>query len=252
MKQEKVTFKAKDRKITGLLSTPARSKAGIIMAHSFKSSKTGDPIIRDAATLFFQNNFAVLRFDFSSHGESNVPFEKLRLNMINEELEAAVQFMQKQGFKKLGFLGLSLGALATILRGYKDIFAGVLFSPVLNPALLYERYKNDVNQSELDTLGYSTIVSRTTREKFRLGKALLEDFKNTNIEKELACIDKPLLILQGLDDKTLNPKQTTALSKKIENCKLVLVPDAGHDFLEDNKRKEALELALKWFNKYLK
>ena len=65
------------------------------------------------AQSLIENNFSVLRFDFSGCGES----EGGKITVENEvdDLKSAINFIQEKGFSRIGLIGESLGGLVSLL-----------------------------------------------------------------------------------------------------------------------------------------
>ena len=83
MKEKFLFFKNKsDEKLAGILHLPKKKrKEGLILCHGFGSSKSARKFTILARYLC-QKGFAVFRFDFSGHGDSEGDFEDLYFKKI--------------------------------------------------------------------------------------------------------------------------------------------------------------------------
>jgi len=68
-------------------------------------------------------------------------------------------------------------------------------------------------------------------------------------------IKKPLLLLQGSDDKVVPPEQSETIAKSVENrqgkVKYILMPGEGHGFRKAENMKKALEAEIGWYEDVL-
>jgi len=121
-----------------------------------------------------------------------------------------------------------------------DLFLLVLIAPVSN----YEEKEIMTKSSnELDDWkknGFRYYETSDGR-KLKLNYTFYEDFKNNDGYKAAPKINVPSLIVHGDADKTVPVSQSIKTSKLIPHCKLVLIKDADHRFID----KQHLEQLLK-------
>src|SRR5581483_4257185 len=103
-----VSFKNSNQlKLVGSLWT-ADSDAIIIMAHGSSSNRFGRGMLEKVAIALNKENYNVLSFDFSGHGESDDEIFTAAKSLI--DLAAAVKFAKAQGYRRFSFFGHSIGA----------------------------------------------------------------------------------------------------------------------------------------------
>lgn len=116
---EKVEFKSGRRKIIGWF-IPSKGKPAktIIICHGWGASK-GDVL---TSTLFLNEKYNLLYFDFTNHGESGG--NKTSMGKYeSEDLLSAVKYLKEQKpslSEKIGVFGFSMGASAAIYAASKD------------------------------------------------------------------------------------------------------------------------------------
>src|SRR3989338_3496455 len=83
----------------------------VILCHGFRSSKENNAAWAEKLS----DSFAVLRFDFSGHGESDGELKDITLTRLLADMSAAIGFMASRGAKSIGLAGHSLGGSLSIL-----------------------------------------------------------------------------------------------------------------------------------------
>ncbi len=84
----------------------------VILAHGFSTHK--DMFLFQEMSAMFHRFYDVLTFDFRGHGESGGLFSWTSHEA--RDLHAVISFAEKQGYKKVGLIGFSLGAAATLIE----------------------------------------------------------------------------------------------------------------------------------------
>src|SRR3990167_3821058 len=114
---EEVVLATKDGvSITGwFIPAPATQKPALVILHGYPAEK-GDMLSIASA---LQSNFNIFLIDFRYFGKSGGSFTTLGTNE-RLDLEAAIDFLESRGFKKVGVLGFSFGGAAAILQAAYD------------------------------------------------------------------------------------------------------------------------------------
>jgi hypothetical protein len=258
MKEIKVKFKNEGQKIVGVLHIPNKQNPPvIIMCHGFTGVK-GDVHYKfyKAAKKFCKNGFAVLRFDFRGSGESEGEFVNVNVSSEVSDLKAAIGFMQKQGYKRIGVIGLSLGGAIAIIGYDRRIKAMVLWNPVTNlrETFVDSGFIQKENVQKLEKSGFVIFRDERTGKEFKIGKKFWKEIETLDISKYLKMIRCPVLILHGNKD-TIVPLSQSENAMKIIGSKikeLRIIDGAEHGFHELPYEKQVIDLTLNWFNKWLK
>ena len=135
MKEEKVYFENNGQKIVGILHIPDNeNSSAIIMCHGFTGNMYEHGLFVNTAKKLCKNGFTVLRFDFRGSNESEGKFRDMTISGEVSDLKKAIEFILKQKINKdkIGVLGLSLGAVVSVLGWDERIKALVLLSPAGN------------------------------------------------------------------------------------------------------------------------
>src|SRR3989344_8533996 len=96
----KVTFENKDGlQLAGVWHLPTQStQKAIVLAHGITADKNESGTFIDLANSLQSNGFAVFRFDFRAHGESEGKPIELTIGEELKDLQAAMGEVTKKGF----------------------------------------------------------------------------------------------------------------------------------------------------------
>lgn len=92
-------------------------KSAILILHGYPAER-GD-MLSMASALHLHTNFNILLIDFRYFGKSGGSFTTLGTKE-RFDVEAAIDFLESRGFKKVGVMGFSLGGAVAILQAERD------------------------------------------------------------------------------------------------------------------------------------
>jgi|SRR6056297_1670328 len=243
---EKVSFKNEsDLNLIGDLHTTDSDKI-IILAHGFTNNRSSQKRFDRLANSLTDNQFNVLKFDFSGCGESDPALIELEQEI--EDLKTAINYVKKRGYQKIALFGNSLGGLVCLKSYNKEIKTMVLTCPITD-SMNYnwdDIYSKD-KMNELDKKGYITLKSKQLGTR-KLSKKMLDSFTEINQKKLLKNIDCPVLIIhgdQGKEEKELLKRSKKAVKLLNKNSKLEIIKGEKHG-LRDNY-DQVINLTNKWF-----
>jgi pimeloyl-ACP methyl ester carboxylesterase len=255
-----IFFKTKDGlKLAAILYLPKeQTDKIIILAHGITVDKDEDGAFPILANLLTNNGYAILRFDFRGHGESEG--KSINMTITNEliDLEAAIEIVKSNGYKNIGLVGASFGGGETVLytaRHQNQIKALCLWNPVLNydrtfinPYLPWIIKRKGHMKNDLKEKGWTTLGSHN----FVLGKTLFNEMEHTFPYKELKEITVPTIIIHGDKDTYVPYDDSKAYSGNMQNGRLITIKGAEHGFHDLGKYAEqANQATLSFFQQYL-
>lgn len=255
---QRIVFKSKDGlKLVGLWHLPKKStNQAIILAHGITVDKDEDGIFISLAKLLESKGFAVFRFDFRAHGESEGEPIELSIKGEVEDLSAAVEEVEKKGYSSIGLLGASFGGGASALYAEKNqdkLRCLCLWNPCLNydhcflnPTLPWIKERKGHMKKDFAEKGWSTIGSR----KYVVGKKLFDEMETLFPYKELRKIKIPTIVVHGTKDTYVPYEDSKEYIKNVG--KLITIKNAGHGFHEPPFNEKAIEATLSFFIKNLK
>ncbi len=261
-----VIFFSQGQKVDGLFDFP-RKKTNrlIILCHGFTSNKENS-FFNKAAKEFCKKGFAVFRFDFRGSGKSEGEFRCIGDEAI--DLISAINYVKSYDnnrFKKIGLLGVSLGAAVITRAGESDKDIPCV---LINPAIsLVEVFKHIASlplwwYAARRILGYRRevkdlkkglkeveLVGKYNDFRFRLGKVFFNDafFK-------FKLLVRKVLFIQSDDDNIINKEITKSMFNRIKTPykKLVLIKHGDHYLRSNFAKSIAISSSIEWFNEWLK
>jgi dipeptidyl aminopeptidase/acylaminoacyl peptidase len=242
---EKVGFISGGQRIVGVLHFPDRRELKreriVITCHGYLSSKDSEKYLQ-IANRFSSQGIAVLRFDFRGSGESEGCGDFLTNRVV--DLKAAVDFSIKRGFKSIGILGSSYGGTTAILTAEEAPQVGALVT-WSTPCKLIELFKP---------------MTRETRDRLSHPRAASEGAELTEFMRDLSRYDaievvrsiSKILVVHCRDDEVVPWTQAKLIfDNALEPKQLKVFEKGDHQLTDPSMRREAIELSLKWFVKYL-
>lgn len=241
--EEKIFFaNSKGNKLSAILTNPSNSKDKpiIIVAHGFSSTKEGTSA--DLAKRLQKHFISSFRFDFYGHGESEGKFEEVTISEAVDNILHAIEYLQLQGYKKIGLIGSSFGGIASIMTASQtnNLYVLALRSPVSNYYLKETETKTKEELQKWKSLGYRVYTTGDGR-KLSLNYSFFEDFKNNDGFIAAKKIKVPTLIVHGDHDETVPIKQSIETAKIINNCKLEIIKGADHRYSDPSHKEKALQ-----------
>jgi dipeptidyl aminopeptidase/acylaminoacyl peptidase len=229
MKEKTVRFG--EHGLAGVFHSPHEEAATcIITCHGLYSSKDSEKYVV-IARRFSREHLAVLRFDFRGCGESAGWLEETSLTGRIEDLEDALDFVQEQGYERVGVMGSSLGGTVAILTAAKDKRVEALVTWA-TPYHLDELFRG---------------------EKIEGSEKLRHDFGKYDLVKAVKKLYCPVLIVHGSRDEQVPLSQAEVLYENANEPKdFQIIKGGDHRLANLSHRRRAVELTLDWFKKYLR
>lgn len=243
-----ITIKKKDKKLFAILETPKDCLRYplVIFCHGLGGNKESWAHI---VQHFLKNNIAVLRFDFSGHGESEGKFEDTTLSSQLDDL--LFVYEHAKNIPKVTFIGLfghSFGGLVSLIFSIvKKVNAIVCVAAPYN-------IKNSLNnifgsgyESIWKNKGYLKIPWNNKNLKY----SFYEDLEKYNISQLLLNVNTPLMVIHGDKDQLVPLNDAKEIYNIVKGAKsLNIIKDADHSF--SSKENELTTAAIFWFSKWLK
>ncbi len=241
MKENKYLFNSDNEKIYVETYTPDNVVQTIIFCHGITGCRKGrtmdDSYFQTLAQRLMQNNFKVVLFDFSGHGESEGNDCDVTLSKSVSELKLvfASEVLDKN---HVSFLAFSYGAavLCKFLSENKDINPNkiVMYSPCLYPLDSCFLNKDSIfgkdivaayNSGLLEKNGFTIVGAKN----FRFGMKMINECRDFSPDY-LERFSDSILVLSGNNDLILNTKYTDEFCVK-NNIKEIYF-EASHSLYE--------------------
>lgn len=194
-----------------------------------------------------KHGVSTFRFDLSGHGESEGKQEDITCTKAIDDVLCAVRFLQKEGYSKIGLVGSSFGAFASIVVASRtpEIFALAMKSPALD----YSAWKGRM----IRTYGKNweserRVVFTTSSMQCILDSGHLDAFVSDAMRYNLFAVAKnikiPSCIVHGGNDEVAPLELSRKISQIIPNCTLSIIDGADHEYTNTgafDKMIDALE-----------
>jgi pimeloyl-ACP methyl ester carboxylesterase len=214
----------------------AGAPPGLFWLGGFKSDMQGTKAAA-LATFAAEHGRAIVRFDYSGHGESKGDFVD---GTIGRWLEESVAVFTTFCRGPQVVVGSSMGGwlallLARALRRLKDppasIAGMVLIAPAVDftEALMWKRFSPDIRQ-EIETKGAWLRPSQYGDGPYPITRALIEEGRQHQLLGGLIETGCPVRILQGVEDPDVPWGHAAELVSRLaqDDVVLTLVKDGDH------------------------
>lgn len=234
--------------IAGILATPAGGTDRLaVLCHGFLSTKNS--ATNKALTgLLIPQGIATLRFDFYGHGDSEGPFDQLRLGTAVQQTLAVLALAGSRGFRKIGLVGSSFGGLVAILAAteFGHLTCLALKCPVSDfPAMLREEF----GATEMRQWQATNTIPNVTGGpgRIRLLFSFYEDCAHHDAYAAAKSLAVPTLIVHGDADEYVPVAQSLRLRESLGGkISFVVLPGADHHFSQPAHFREMTEQIGRW------
>ncbi len=213
----------------------------IILAHGFFNSRKAILLRKMALTL--SDEYDVISFDFRGHGESQGLYYWTAKEYL--DLESILNYAQ-ESYNKIGAIGFSLGAAASLIAVPKISFMQsliVVSAPVQFGKIDFHFWELDVEENIL----YNLIGQGRIGKGVRPGPFWL---KKENPIDCVAAISIPVFFIHGEDDWLIKPWHSQELFHKkiLGEKRLEIIPSGTHaEYLFRRDPSGIIQLFKTWF-----
>lgn len=261
VKTKKETFHTKDAlRLVGVWHAPEiPTQKAVILAHGITADKDEEGIFVDLANLLAKNGFAVFRFDFRGHGESDGKSVDMTITGEMNDLNAAVEHVRSKGYLMIGLLGASFGggtAALWVAKNQEKIHCLSLWNPVLNydytflnPTLPWIVKRKGRMKRDIATKGWTTLGSGN----FKVGNALFDEMERLFPYDAMKRIIIPTQVIHGDKDKHVPYDDSREYVQNLTGTiEFIPIRGAEHGFHGRSKdAQHANNATLRFFQKYL-
>ncbi len=186
-----------------------------------------------AAPAMALSGIATIRFDFMGNGESTASYADYSYTSANLDAKAAADYMaglESIDGGKLAVMGWSQGGTNALLAAaeYPETFQAVItWSGALELGILFSDFDAAYATAKKDG---SYTLTFDWREPLPVGVRWFEDVKNTDVRKEIAKIQAPVLAINGDQDTTVTPDNAVAIAQAAQNGRSWLIKGADHTY----------------------
>lgn len=250
VKTQRVTFQSRrGESLVGEHTLPD-AKHAVLLQHGYASNKDGFHLQRIAQTLA-QGGVGSLRFDFSGNGESSGTFKFANYAAEVEEMEDAVDFVNRSGSTVIGILGHSKAGTEVIQYGARHDSRDLSIVNVCGRFNLKEGIKERFSAEALATLrekGSMEVPHPKTGKPFVVTQQEMDARTQIDMGEVASAVQLThVLTIHGTADDTIPIADASEFGDRIRKHTLQAVEGADHRFSEEQHATEITELVARFF-----
>ncbi len=232
--------------VHGLLTQPEgiQVRQLVLGVHGFGGS-IRDEIQEGIAEEMGMFGAAMVRFDLPSHGES--PCDELTLpNCVNSLLAAAQEARRLYPeVEDLCIFATGFGAYVTLVALNELLeMPGNVRLVVQTPSVRMDETVLAMANVSRETLRAMGQITFPLARPLTIRYPFFEEVRANSVMMEYPI---PMLILQGEEDAFINMSDIQTFHRLNEDSRLVVIPGASHQFLEEGAWDMVLDLTRDWF-----
>ncbi len=210
----------------------------LISLHGFGANKNYR-VIKRLLSFLGKRKMSSMTFDFSGFGESEGDVSDSSIEQMVDDVNAAIRYAKKEGFKKIMVAGHSLGGMVAIIAAAanKDIHALVLMAPAIDLRRAMKKRRDTYKLAK----GDMAVVAKTIVKKTFLKNISRHVYRHSN------KLGMPVLIIHGDADKSCdiaNSKKLFGMLKSRKN--MVVIRNANHHFSRKSHLDKLMQTTYAW------
>lgn len=250
-KSEKVTFAGIDgNQLAARLDLPeGKPLAYALWAHCFSCTKDIFAASRVAGGLT-ENGIAVLRFDFTGLGSSAGDFANTNFSSNVGDLVAAADHLRDNFEAPKMLIGHSLGGAAVLAGAGRipEAEAVCTIGAPADPAHVARLFQN--SRTEIEEKGEAEVL--LVGRPFRIKKQFLEDIESQKLERDIATMNKALLIFHSPIDAIVGIDNAASIFQAAKHPKsFVSLDDADHLLSRKKDAAYVADVIAAWAARYI-
>jgi pimeloyl-ACP methyl ester carboxylesterase len=220
------------QQLVGVLHGEPNGRA-VVSCHGMLSGKDGVKHTRLADELGL-HGVPLLRFDFAGRGESEGDVFDMSYSNDIEDVDAAIDWLQKQGVTRVGLFGSSMGGAVALLAAARDerIVTIATLAAIGYPAAIADRYPDQARAFEVQGFVDSPVG--------RIGRGFMDDAVQHDVVSAVSIVRAPILVMHGTDDTVVPQTDALDIATAALNASLDLVDGGDHQFHNEQLLRPAM------------
>ena len=218
--------------LVGMLHGEPKDRA-VVSCHGMLSGKDGVKHTRLASELE-RHALPLLRFDFAGRGESQGSVFDMTYSSAVEDVDAAINWLHKQGVTRVGLFGSSMGGAVALLAAARDerVVTVATIAAIGYPSAIADRYPEQARDFEVQ--GYVDSPAG------RIGRGFMDDAVQHDVVSAVSIVRAPILVMHGTDDQVVPQTDALDIASAAQNATLDLVDGGDHQFHNEQILRPAM------------
>ena len=253
MPSEKVEFKgAFGDTLSAKIDYPdsGELKSWALFAHGFSIGKDLKPI-RTISKSLVKDGFGMLRFDFTGLGDSEGSFSDTNFSSNCEDIRQAANFLRENHKAPCVMIGHSFGGTATlkVADEIPECKAVATIGSPCDTTHIIHQFADKIEEIEEEGEAKVLLAGRP----FVIKEQFLEDIGNQDIAKEIADLNRALMIFHSPQDKVVSIDNAAHIYGEARHPKsFVSLDGADHLLLKNPADAEYVAHVLAaWAHRYI-
>ena len=194
--------------------------------------------------------FAVMRFDFTGLGASEGEFENTNFSSNVDDLLCAANYLRDDFAAPTLILGHSLGGAAVLAAAgdIPEVRAVATIGAPAEPAHVQHLFTD--SRAQIDSEGEAEVL--LAGRPFRIKKQFLEDIESTRLSQRIANLNKALLVMHSVVDRTVEIGNARKIYEAAKHPKSFVSLDRADHLLSDKRDAVyAAGVLAAWAERYL-
>lgn len=225
-------------------------KSWVLFAHGFSIGKDLKPI-RTISKSLVEDGFGMLRFDFTGLGDSGGNFSDTNFSSNCEDIRMAANFLRENHSAPCVMIGHSFGGTATlkVADEIPECKAVATIGSPCDTTHIVHQFADQLEEIEEEGEAKVLLGGRP----FIIKEQFLEDIGNQDIAKEIADLDRALMIFHSPQDKVVSIDNAGHIYSKAKHPKsFVSLDGADHLLLKNAADAEYVAHVLAaWAHRYI-
>ena len=219
-----------------------------IFAHCF-TCNADLRVVRHISRALVDAGLGVVRFDFTGLGHSEGDFADTNFSSNTDDLIEVAAYLEQNRQAPQLLVGHSLGgaAVLNVAGRLPSVRAVATINAPAEPA--HVRHLMSDIEAEVVSKGEAEV--KIAGRPFTIKKQFIEDLENADLAKQLASLNRALLVLHAPRDETVGVENAAQIFAAAKHPKsYVSLDDADHLLSNPEDAKYAGNLIANWFSKY--
>ncbi len=191
-----------DASLSGVIEGPGEGDGpGLVLAHCFTCSKDLPTMVKLARGLVAAG-YTLLRFDFTGLGDSDGDFADTTLSTDVDDVAGAVSALSDRGVEPVAAVGHSFGGLAVLLAAHR--MPKVRAVAVVNTPCGTGHLRGVLADAEDRIRAEGRADVQLAGRSITISAALLDDLDDHDVQRRIADLGRPLLVVHAVDDAEID------------------------------------------------